>query len=102
MVEYHWIVEVVDADGGILDTDSVESFAEALQWADNNSAARIALVRDSDTGAYGDRQWCYIDRDGSYVGFEDGSECLTGAKVPVRFVREIAKAQVVEADLLQA
>lgn len=85
-VVYELIVELIDADGEIVDTDhfySEAQFREAVrQGYGSEYVLRPAIVRDSTIEG---REWAYFGADGKPGPFVDASNDPTGRKLPKRF-----------------
>lgn len=89
-VFYEWAVEqLVDDCDDIEDVRHWDTFKQA--FADHNTTSersRIVLVRDvrhrEDLGDLLDRQWCYLNDDGTLPTAFDG-----GADVPQPFLKEV-------------
>jgi hypothetical protein len=98
MIRYEWVIETVDAYGDIQSVWHNDKFKEAAATAaflkaDGEQRVEVGLVRD-DINDYDenleDRQWAYLE-DGVLPAKFDG-----GAKVPKRYLAEVAKAQEVK------
>lgn len=94
MISYEWTAEAVDEYGDIQDNAFADTYAgikDSLCAAisEPGFTIEIGLVRnrwnDID-GDLEDRQWAYIDEDGQLPSSFDG-----GAKVPKRFLAEVAR-----------
>ena len=97
-VQYEWDCETV-ADGdstGFEDGEAIDhahgaSFKEVKAWAAANPCApgfrhEIVLVRDDDAG----RAWAYVSG-GKLPEYFTDADGADDAKVPQRFVREVAQ-----------
>lgn len=98
-VIYEWDVETVAdgdttdfEDGEVIDHYHVTSYKEAASYVRDNKADdgfrfEVVLVRDDDEG----RSWAYLG-DGKLPEFFTDADGADDAKVPQKFVREVAKA----------
>lgn len=87
---YEWVVEEVNADEDIVETDAYPTAAAALTHAHRRPApgcrfdvGLVLNIGDDDRGLQ-DRQWAYIDDAGFLPEQFDG-----GARVPQRFAKEL-------------
>lgn len=98
-VNYEWLIEIIDLDGGsddlddadIIEVNHADTYAEALKYAESQEQpVRIGLVRDrgNDLDGLLDRQWAYLTAGtmGTLPECFDG-----GAKVPARFHNELKR-----------
>jgi hypothetical protein len=88
VITYEWTAEKIDAYGDIIDTFHGDTYAEALEWAEEQDGpVDIGLVRDvgDDINGLTDRQWAYLDE--SWLKLP--ATFNQGAKMPLRFFREI-------------
>ena len=98
---YEWIVEQVNADGDIIDTNAYDSASDAYHAMacapEHGCHYELGLTRNTgnnDAGLTG-RSWAYVDKDGNLpANFTDGD--ANGA-VPQRFHGELAGAQMAAA-----
>jgi hypothetical protein len=96
-VRYEWDVEEVRGVDEVEEHFHQESYAECVAFMGKHappdgSRWDVALVRDDHAG----RSWAYI-KDGELpTSFEDAYG-VEVAKVPVRFVREVAATRAVRA-----
>jgi hypothetical protein len=92
-VRYEWVIEPVDQYGDIVESDHADSFEDAMKraagWRQEWKRVEVGLVRElgDDVEGLQDRQWAYIEDDGTLPAKFDG-----GARVPKRFMSEIAAA----------
>lgn len=97
-VNYEWVVEVTTTDdtpdhgpGEVTDHYFAMSYADAARFAasepDVGCEHVVVLVRDDAAG----RAWAYLQRGALPAIFSDAFGRQV-AKVPTRFVREIARA----------
>ena len=94
LVRYEWVIETIAKDDEYEDIQAVyhsDTFIGATEWAvilrADNWRVEVGLVRDvidSFDDDLEDRQWAYLEEDGSLPQcFDDG------AKVPKRFQKEV-------------
>ncbi|MEI7892006.1 MAG: hypothetical protein WCI05_02880 [Myxococcales bacterium] len=91
-VHYDWLVEVLEDDltddPDIIDTLTFMTLEGARDWIAfvRPIHYRLGLVRDvgNDWNGLTDRQWAYVDADGTLPDTFDG-----GASIPKRFLKEI-------------
>ena len=98
-VTYEWDCETVAAgdqdfeDGEVIDHAHGANFKDVKKWSKSNPCAQgfkhaLVLVRDDDEG----RSWAYLDENGMLPKYFTDAEGGDAAKVPQRFVREVAAA----------
>lgn len=98
-VTYEWDCETVAngdspdfEDGEVIDHAHGASLAEVKKWAESNPPEagfrhEFVLVRDDDEG----RSWAYIEA-GKLPEYFTDADGADGAKLPQRFIKEVAKA----------
>jgi len=91
---YEWVVETVDSDGDIIDSN----FNEKLSELDPDDLSHLALVRNQGNEPEGltDRLWAYVTNGILPEVFSDSSGTPTTYKVPKRFVKELEHFQVIK------
>lgn len=94
-VFYEWAVETIDEFSNIEDVDHFDTYAEVLQFIEQNEPEpgyeyRVALTRlrysPDDRDQLVERSYAYMDDGALPREFEDGDMC----RVPAKFHKEVS------------